>query len=256
MSLIIDHHVHLGTDNKSGYKLEPKELINLMNQYGINQSIVFSCPFQDFTKENPYHNPNNYILKSAGLSKGRLKPFMFIHPFLDTRKEVETLANTFSGFKLYCQAGEYDYNKLSSSHIADFVFGQKKPVIIHTGRTDKSRPKSLLDVITSFPKTPFYFAHAGRLFDDDLEQLSSKKNVYVDVSPLATMCSNPKFFAGKEQRKSNIEIDNPESVLRYLYSLFDKDKILWGSDAPWCINLLESGYTKEVEILKIMGSLK
>lgn len=249
MSIKVDHHVHLGEDKKYGYILKPTELINLMNQHKIDSSIIFSCPYQDFNRENPYFFSNRYVLNSAYSSNGRLIPFMFIHPFFDTRGEVELMTDSFFGFKLYCQAGDYSYNALGRSSIADYVFGQKKPVILHTSRTINSRPISLIDVVDSFPETPFHFAHCGRLFKQDLETLSSRHNVYIDISPLVTMCSDPRFFASEEERDPQIDIQNPNSVLKYLISVFGKDKILWGSDAPWSINMLSEGYKKETEVL-------
>ena len=247
----IDHHVHLGIDWKFNYSMSGNEIIILMNRFGIDQSIVFPCPFQDFSYENPYSIANGYVLHSAMTFSNKLIPFMFVHPFMDTKEEVEGLANKFQGYKFYNQAGEYDYRDLSSSNIADYIFNQKKPVVFHIGATKKGKPSTLIDTVDSFPETPFYLAHSGRLFKQDLENLSSRPNVYIDVSPLATMC-NKGYFARKELRSPEVDINNPKSVLNYLYGLFGKDRVVWGSDAPWSIKLLDNGYSKEIEILEIM----
>lgn len=255
MSEIIDYHVHLGEDKKYGYVLKPSKLLKLMNKHKIDRSVVFACPNKDFDRENPYSLSNRYILYSSQKSNGRFIPYMFVHPFLDTKKEVESFSNSFYGFKIYCQAGDYDYNTLNESSIADYVFGQKKPVVVHTSRTSKSRPLSLLDVVESFPETPFHFAHCGRLFEYDLETLATRNNVYIDISPLATMCSKPKFFVSEEKRKPQIDIQDPKSVLKYLNNVFGKEKVLWGSDAPWSNNMLHNGYKREIEILQMMEEM-
>ncbi len=73
------------------------------------------------------------------------------------------------------------------------------------------------------------------------------------------------FAKGDALRKMIFEGGSQENVKKELLesttSFFDrlikfgKQRILWGSDAPWCDNLIERGYEEEVTVSRKMQEL-
>ena len=249
-SIIIDHHVHLGKDcNKTGYSLSKEQLISDMDYNCIDKSVVFACPNILPSKENPYRKENELIL-SAAQKNNRLIPFMFIHPFLDKVEYIQSNQHYFAGFKIYCSAKEmeYQYQDMPNTEIFRYLNGIDKPLIAHIGMHEGERAKNIINTIELY-KGPVIITHAARFFDQDLKNISILKNVYLDVSPLNVMLTNKKYLPNISEINSKIADFSEINTLNYLKGLFE-ERIIWGTDNPWCNFICEDGYSKEVELYR------
>ncbi len=256
--MIVDHHVHLGRDNKTGYSLNGKALFSKMDKYGIDRSVVFSCPNVVPLDCNPYIDGNSFVLDAAS-NNSRLIPFMFVHPHKDSLEYLESAASLFEGFKIYSSAEgmAYDYSSLESSEIFDFMSSSRKPLLAHTSLSGEGSAKSLVN-LASYYNGPFLVAHAARLNLGDLELLSRHQNVHIDISPFSTMLENPNFLDKSYLKEECFSKLDPFAIVGYLYKLFE-GRLIWGTDSPWCDELSEKGYGKEVELfrkLNIAASFK
>lgn len=245
---IIDHHVHLGKDyNKTNYSLSADELISQMDSCGVDKSVIFSCPNIKPSSKNPYEKENNFILSKSSV---RLIPFMFIHPYFDDVKYIKSLHKDFLGFKIYCSAKDvaYNYRNIQNTDVFNFVKSTGKPLIAHIGVNEGERAKDLVNAINSY-EGEFIVAHAARFFDEDLKEISKIKNVYLDLSPLNIMLSYPRYLPLKTEFSIKLSIFSPENVLKYLYDLFE-NRLIWGTDSPWCNFIRSNGYAEEVSLYK------
>lgn len=251
MKPVVDNHVHLGTDALTSYSLGVNDALALMDRFNVDLSVVFACPNQDFSRENPYHFANEMILDAYRAHQDRLIPYLFVHPFRDSKEEITRLMPSYQGFKLYGHHYTYSYSDLPKSDVIDVVMSQCKPVMFHTSALECNRAGLLVPLAAQYSKTPVIVAHCGRLIDADLQALMDLPNVKMDVSPLATMCELG-LFAEDELLPSGVDVTNPESVIRYMKELFGSERLLWGSDAPWSIRLIRHGYERERRVFNIL----
>ena len=251
---MIDHHIHLGKDTLTGFYLETKTLSKRLDKFNLSGAIVFSCPNVRYNKKNPYKEGNKKII-NASLNDQRFIPFLFVHPYLDRLDYLEREADSFKGFKLYPRASdmEYSYNDISNRRIIDLIIESTKPVIFHTGFRDGSRIKDLIWILER-KKSPVVLVHSGDLIEEDLIKASKYEQSYIDVAPLATMLERD-FFVNPQRRPFKLRELASKKVLNYLKNIFGSERIVWGSDSPWCDYLIKEGYEKEVRISKLMEEL-
>jgi len=248
--MIIDHHVHLGEDvNKSGFSLSLTELIKKMNAFGIDKSVVFSCPNVVPSKTNPYLTENEKIYAAYQKEPSRIIPFMFVHPILDDLEYIKQNQARFKGFKVYssAKAMEYSYEILEASKQMAFLASLNKPFLFHTSKADGGRIRNALNFIRS-TRAPLAFAHSGRLFHEDLKEASKYPHVFVDIAPLATNLDRLDVFMTSPENRAKELKGDVEEVINYLSSMYGT-RIIWGSDTPWCDRILENGYSREIDIL-------
>ncbi|MEM4605457.1 MAG: amidohydrolase family protein [Candidatus Pacearchaeota archaeon] len=239
---IVDHHVHLGTDLRTGLSLSLEELLCRMEKYTISRAVVFPMP-NVFPSLNPYKKENLKIYEYS-LFDNRIIPFMFVHPFLDNEEYFTSNERFFKGFKLYCSAKdlEYKYNLLRFSSIFNNLLTSSKPKISHIGLDEGERPKDLLDFCSS-SNANIIITHCGRFFLDDLKEISVFENVYLDISPFLTMIKNQDFVP--KFKKFFLSKEHPIKITDYFLNLFN-ERVLFGTDSPWCDLLLEGGFNKEI----------
>lgn len=249
----INHHVHLGHDyNRTGFKFSSKELDYEMKISEVDKAVIMCCP-NVYPKSNPYYDDNQIILNES-LKNNKFVPFMFVHPYLDSVEAVEKNHEKFSGFKIYSHAKgmKYVYDNLIESEVFRFILRTNKPVLVHTGVQEGEHAGSFFEIIETYSDTKFIFAHANRLYDKELSNISKLNNVYLDICPLETLLSNPSLFlADKMQLNESVLNFNVEEVINYLAKLFG-NRLVWGSDSPWCNNFSNKSYFGEVNILKIL----
>lgn len=247
---MIDHHVHIGTDSVTGFSLTLEELLEKMDLFDIDKSVVFPCPNMKINT-NPYREENERICLSCK-NNPKIVPFMFVHPFLDEIGYLKDLSPEFEGFKLYSRGRgiEYYYSDLYGSKLLDFLISTKKPLLFHTGYRDRTRIKYLAKLVKE-TKSPIVFAHAGDLIERDLVEVAQYENSFIDVSPIATMLKL-NFFTNEKNRSAELRELTTSRILSYVEKLFGKKRVVWGSDSPWSDNLISEGYKKEVGIGKLM----
>ena len=247
---MIDHHVHIGQDSRTGFTLSIERLQSQMALAGVEKSIVFPCPNVK-PKTNPYQEANLGVVRGTE-GDAKLIPFMFVHPFLDEETYIQDFAPEVQGFKLHQRAEgmDYSYTDLMKSPIIPFLLDIGKPLLFHTGYREGARAKTLSTLIQN-TSSPIILAHAGDLIDGDLREVAQYNNVFIEVSPMAAMLELD-FFTGAENRAQELEELSATKILKYLEKLFGREKIVWGSDTPWCDNLTPEGYQKEIKIGELM----
>jgi len=250
---MIDHHVHLGKDNRTGFSLDHKTLSKKLDSFNIENAIIFACPNQK-NKVNPYKDSNEEVLR-ASYQDNRFIPFMLVHPLLDKINYLEKDQGKFLGFKFHPRAidMEYHYGFISSKRILDLIIESHKPVIFHTGFREGNRIKDLIWILER-KKSPVVFVHSGDLIGEDLRIASKYEQVFIDISPLATMLEK-NFFVEPKKRDKYMKELSIEKILKYLKNLYGKERVIGGTDTPWCDNLIENGYEKEVDVLRKMEEL-
>ena len=159
----------------------------------------------------------------------------------------------FRGYKIHQRAEgmEYHYRDLLKSPVISLLLESEKPIIFHTGYKDEARVKNLTELINR-TRSPIALAHAGDLIENDLTEISACENVFIDISPLVSMLKCD-FFACSENRSLELTELTMGGVLDYLENVFGNDKIVWGSDSPWCDNLIPNGYEAEVEAGRLIN---
>jgi len=248
---MIDHHIHLGKDALTGFSLSEEMVTKRLDKFHLGGAVVFSCPNISYTNENPYSKNNKKVYKSS-IDEKKFIPFMFVHPLLDRFGYIEREQEKFKGFKFYPRAVsmEYHYKDISNRRIIDLVSESSKPAVFHTGFREGSRIKDLVWMMKR-KKSPLVFVHSGDLIERDLKIASKYENVFIDISPLATMISK-NFFINSNRRHPNLKILTPKNILSHLKNLFGIERIVWGSDSPWCDNLINEGYNEEIKISRVM----
>jgi predicted TIM-barrel fold metal-dependent hydrolase len=247
---MIDCHVHIGYDEKTQFSLNQKDLSKKIDQFELDGAVIFSCPNVKIKNEDPFKDANNLVLE-ASKKDNRLIPFMFVHPFLDSPLYVQNFQDHFKGFKLYPKTVgmEYSYRPLRGE-IIDLLGETGKPLLFHTDFREGHRILDLIHLIKRI-SNPCLLAHCGDLINEDLREASELPNVIIDVSPMATMIERG-FYIDTEKRNKKLEILRTDSILDYLFELFGNERIIWGSDSPWCDHLSGRGYESEIEILRKM----
>ena len=135
----------------------------------------------------------------------------------------------------------------------EFLIEARKPILFHTGYREGNRIVNLQRLFTRL-KCPIALAHSGDLIHKDLLTATQFENVYIDISPLATMLERG-FFVDSGRKAPELTEITVDKILNYLARLFGKNKVLWGSDAPWCDGLSREGYVGEVRAMKRMKEL-
>lgn len=247
---MIDHHVHLGYDEKTHFSLIPEELSKRLDRFGLEGAIIFSCPNVSLKNKNPFEEGNRLVFEASRRDK-RLIPFMFIHPILDEFSYIQSSQRSFMGFKLYPKTTgmEYDYRDLNKD-VKGVLDEIRKPLLFHTGSKEGHRIMDLIHFIRD-TSNRCILVHCGDLIDEDLRAAAELPNTIIDISPMATMIERG-FYTGSKNRDKKLKILTADYIIDYLIWLFGPERIVWGSDAPWCDYLIKGGYKREVEILRKM----
>ncbi|HAN20737.1 MAG TPA: amidohydrolase [Clostridiales bacterium] len=233
--MIIDFHTHIFPDNLAEKALSKLSAIGgipycnngtadcLIKDMKLNH-IDYSVVLNVATNPNQVDNVNNFALYIKE-KYDNLIPFGSIHPkSVCVRDIVKSLKNNgIKGIKLHP-----DYvNTLVDDESLAPVFAAASEmdmlVVIHTGYDFISpdlvhaSADAILRVIKRFPDLKLVCAHFGcNLFWKDVIQKLCGKNLYFDTS---LACE--KF--GMTKQVAEVIINN-----------HDDEKILFGSDLPWC----------------------
>jgi hypothetical protein len=222
----IDHHAHVGKDvGRWKFESNVDDLRRTLDNYQIDKAVVFACA--NLTVQPLPYKLNNDIILEGAQKDNRLVPFMFIHPYLDTLEHIKSNEANFAGFKVYCNAHGlgYSYADMTNQEQIQIIMNLEKPVVFHIAKKD-------------------------------LKEFSVYKNVFIDVSPLATLFERKEIFlADRAFWSPNINFDSKhkfiDTVLDYLDSLYP-GRLVWGSDTPWSDNLGSEKYAGEACVLDRM----
>jgi predicted TIM-barrel fold metal-dependent hydrolase len=233
--MIIDFHTHIFPDNladKAITKLSASggipvfsdakadSLIKSMQENGVDISVVLNVA----TNVTQVDNVNRFALYIKE-NYEKLIPFGSLHPLSENPRDIiKTLKdNGIKGLKLHPDYVRVPVDDESYAGIFAAADEFDMPVVIHTG-WDFVSPDfihasvdAILKVISRFPELKLVCAHFGnnRLWDNVITKLCGKR-VFFDTA-----------FASER-------LGMTKEIAETIIQNHDDEKILFGSDMPWC----------------------
>ncbi|MBT3323943.1 amidohydrolase family protein [archaeon] len=219
--MIIDCHSHIGYENEYEHQ-NPEELIQKMNEAGIDKSIIF--PFAPHTKKGSTYDDNEKISKicesnSKFIGFGRINQ---LDP--NALEEVDHIIKLkLKGVKFHTS----HCNITKAKKILKKLDEHKLPLIIHTSHQKCTSPINLRKIKYS---GPIIIAHAGKdHFKEAINLANEFENIYIDISIVSL---------GKVQ---------------YIIKNTNPEKILFGSDSPYShpkIDILKIKYATDDKTIR------
>ena len=232
--MIIDFHTHAFPEKLAARALntlkvkidrEPNTdgttdgLISKMNDWGIDFSVICNIA----TNPRQQENVNTFAI-DISKSTDKLIPLGSIHPESDSiESELIRLKNAdIKGIKIHPDYMGCELDDPKFDIIFEICASLDMFVLTHAGLDVCSpehihaTPDMILNVIRRHPNLKLIAAHFGSnmMFDEVLDKLCGNK-LWIDTS-LAY-------------------IEDPDvKVLKAILQNHDPDRILYGSDAPWC----------------------
>ena len=232
--MIIDFHTHAFPDKIAERAIESLQkkinvkpntngtiydLTDRMKQWNIQYSVICNIatnPAQTFNVNNFAINVQNTVPSVFSLGS--------VHPeFENIEGEILRLKeNGIKGIKIHPDYMGHDIDENCFTVIFDICSELDMFVVTHAGfdvcspNHIHATPDMILRVINNHPKLKLIAAHFGAnmMFDEVCEKLCGK-NLWIDTS------------------LAYIENVDPKSLEKILRS-HDPDRILYGSDCPWC----------------------
>lgn len=213
--MIIDSHTHivpsLSNPNLVGIKFDWSDLDFWLSskprsKCAIMPTITQFCDSVSLNKE--FIN----ALK-AFPRKDQVLPFMWIHPNQLEAKHFKELS--FSGFKFHPSTSQSTID--DNEKMLELCEKNRKPILIHCGRDEKSRIDYVLKVNENYPNLNFICAHLGGLATDLIIRAFQKlletrylDNIFLDTAG----CLYPE-------------------LVKKAVKLFGGNKIIFGTDRPF-----------------------
>ncbi len=252
--MLIDFHTHAFPDAlapraipslQEKIKVEPEtdgtvsSLISKMDEWGVSRAVICNIA------TNPRQNAkvNDFAISTLREHGDRLVPLGTINPGLEgISVEMERLKNSgIRGIKIHPDYMEYEIDSPAFDEIFDAAASLGMFIVTHAGfdvcSPEKiwASPDRIVKRIRRSPRTTLVCAHFGgnMLWDEVIDKLCGDK-IYIDTS-LCTVSKMPKEAATK------------------LLLAHSPDKILFGSDCPWCSSRETFEY---IDSLKLSDDLK
>lgn len=209
--MIIDTHVHIGGENV-GFHMNEKMVIEAMNRYGIDYSIVSNGDAGE-TDHHQVTLPDKYqtsqeealdrAIKFAKQYPDKIGIGVWVKPLLQgLTKELEKMIienrEYIHAMKLHpfhSNVSPVDDRMLPYIELAEKL---DIPVVSHTGGCEAAEPEHLYEAAKMFPKIPFVMVHMGLGTDNKkaLELLGKADNLYGDTTwvPMSTTVTAIKTY--------------------------------------------------------------
>ena len=160
--MIINAHAHIGESRVFDHKFTEQELINGMDKYGVDVSIV-----QPLIGPESYRKYHDDIADAAARHPGRIFGMAAFSPHMDRDDyfaEVERCVKElgFVGLKLHPFEMAVDPLSADGEVAFDAAFTFDIPLMVHTGiGAPFASPSKLIPRAHEFPGLPIIMAHAG-----------------------------------------------------------------------------------------------
>lgn len=203
MMKIIDAHTHLGDFPVFGESINSKQLIDLMDEYNIEKSVVSALP-NSLTREAIEEYPH----RITGLVRVNPKD-------LDAPETIKKAIEEwdFKGVKLNPLFNNFLPDSDTVNPVMDIAARKKVPVLIHCGHPPWSLPWSFERLADRYPDITIVMAHMGHghivYINGALDVAEDYPNILVDTAGM-TMHTKIK-----------------ETVNR-----LGIDRVMYGSDTP------------------------
>ena len=237
---IIDAHLHLSEmqddylvryANFNGLKYTLTELLELMDQHGVELGFLLSPLFKDGRAI-----PNSRIIELCKKSKDRLYPVITVDPSNEEVKASIKMAKDnqdyAKAFKIRLGYVEVYPDDPVFGPLYDYAESRNLPVMFHTGDTATStgslmhaHPLTLDALANEREDLKIVICHFGNPWISDVGELLFKHpNVYADISGLV---------AGDGGVYSGRYLDSLASKISdAIYFVGGADKIIFGTDYP------------------------
>lgn len=252
--MLIDFHTHAFPETlapralsalAAQIKLSPctngtvDDLISKMDIWGVDQAVV--CNIATNPKQTT--NVNNFAIETKQTHGNRIIPLGSIHPaYPDPVSEIEHLHESgIAGLKIHPDYMAFMIDDPAFDVIFDTAATFGMFIITHAGfdvySPDKvwAPPEKILSRLKRSPDTTLICAHfGGDMMWTEVEEMLLGKNLYIDASlgPIASL--------------------SKEQAVRMLLK-HDPERILFGSDCPWCSSRETFDY---IDSLAIPSGLK
>lgn len=233
--MIIDFHTHAFPDKlapralpllakKVGY--EPyangtvSDLLAKMDEAGIDKAVVCNIA----TNPKQQTNVNNFALETMAAHPDRLIPLASINPYSDNAKEEldRMQAAGVPGIKLHPDYMQTPIDAPAFDSIFNLCDERGLFIVIHAGFDVASpdrvfaSPDRILRRLEKNPAVRLVAAHfGGNMMWTEVEKKLCGRNLWIDTS------------------MGVLEGLSPEQARRILLA-HDPEKILFGTDSPWC----------------------
>ncbi|MBO3802950.1 MAG: amidohydrolase [Candidatus Brockarchaeota archaeon] len=219
---IIDAHSHCWIRPGSADASPARELVEEMDRFGIEKSLVLST------------RTNLETLKISAFDPKRLFPVASAHPAgnLDSDlRAVEENAGKFKAIKLYPGYEPFYPSQPICEPVYEFAERVGLPVLFHSGdfaspsgRLKYAHPLHVDEVAVQHPDLRIVICHFGNPWIEDAAEIASKnENVFLDLSGLT----------GPPTKYSDRYFEHlARQVSGAIYYIGDAGKVLFGSDRP------------------------
>lgn len=153
-----DAHTHIGHHDPDGFEADPEELIAALDAAGQRRALVFAMQEPD-----GYRGPNDWVLRSAAESGGRLVPLGRIDPKApDAMAEAQRcLEGGARGFKLHPRSDGFVLPHPVVDEVVALAGEHRLPVLFHAGRGIPDLGESIVRLAREHPGARLILAHAG-----------------------------------------------------------------------------------------------
>ena len=232
--MVIDFHTHAFPDALAARAVEQlagpiglipqtdgtvSDLLSAMDRWGVDLSVICNIA----TKAHQTDNVIKFASDTAS-AQPRLRPLGSVHPLCpDIDAAIQHIKDAgLQGIKVHPDFMGYDIDDPIFSRIFDGAAESGLFVVTHAGidagypEHVHATPAMLKRVIRRHPKLKLIAAHFGGnlMWDDVLDELCGE-DIWFDTSLACAEGADP-------------------SPLRRIILSHDSEKILFGSDAPWC----------------------
>jgi predicted TIM-barrel fold metal-dependent hydrolase len=183
---IVDAHVYIGK-SINGYSLSMEELIDSMDELGIQQAVI--CPVQPFT----YHleTENDRIADSIAKNRNRLVGFCRVDP-RQGKAALEELKRSHGlglrGLLLHPWEEGYPVNSTDCVKLAALAAEIGIPILVEAGYPWVSHASQSADLCYQVPQATVMLSHGGQLNisgmarADVLAALAKHSNLLIQTS--------------------------------------------------------------------------
>lgn len=211
--MLNDCHVHWGKSSTIYRTIETEEqLLAFRDMYQIDQLVLL--PFDVNTQVG------NFQIAALGKKHDWIKPFYWI-----MREHVDEVLVTdvFAGYKFH---GSYDKKPITHPDYEmalRYIDKKDKPLLVHCGRYLEGDARSntsyihALEVARQYPNIKVILGHMGgsdtTIIKKALEAAKDIPNIWLDTSGITT-----------------------PYIIEHVYRQYPQftDRLLFGSDSPWC----------------------
>lgn len=220
--MIVDAHTHLGYFPVFNVSLDADGLVNLMDEYGITYSVLFSLP-------------NELTLEAVRRYSERLCGLVWVNPY-DGEVALEAIENAvsswgFKGVKMHPLLDSYLPDTEIVHPVMELARKLEIPVLFHCGHPPWSLPWHFGNLADTFPDVSIVLGHMGHghivYINGAIEVAKRHDNVYLETSGMPM-----------------------HSKIKEAADVVGIDRVMYGSDAPFGHQAFE---LKKIEVSGLKG---